>query len=317
MDGQALRNVILCELYEAYFLADGELDLTCVRDRTGYDQNSFRRVVERMMYDGLIRSLGIGRSHKIMDLGIEAVESGNLGHDELVRQNRKAKILILKTLADVFEHEGPEVFIDYHDLAERISLDANLVWANLELLSIHVEWETVDRIAFRISPFGLNRVDGYRQFVRIIQEFEELSVMEPRSRGRALQKLLAKVFAYQGWPQFEGLRTSNEEMDIIVYRGREYYFIECKWEKGPVETEVVDKLSGKLARRPDVKGIIASMSGFSKGSIAAVQGHANTRVILLFGPRDVSSMIHGETMLESLIDDKYREFVTRQKVVFE
>jgi len=63
-------------------------------------------------------------------------------------------------------------------------------------------------------------------------------------------------------------------MDVMIHKGRDFFGIECKWEKKPIQAGVIRELFGKLGNRIDVKGIIVSMSGFSKGAIVEVQGYA-------------------------------------------
>lgn len=76
-------------------------------------------------------------------------------------------------------------------------------------------------------------------------------------------------------------------MDVLFYREREYYLVECKWEKDPIEAPIVRELSGKLANRWDVRGVIASMSGFSIGAVIQAQEYAGKHIILFFGPADI------------------------------
>jgi hypothetical protein len=105
-------------------------------------------------------------------------------------------------------------------------------------------------------------------------------------------------------------------MDVIVYREREYYLVECKWEKVPVEAGVIREFYGKLGNRVDVRGIAVSMSGFAGGAVKQVRDYRNDRIILLFGPDDVRSMVYERVAFDELLNQKYRAFVTRGRVVF-
>ena len=318
MSLQELEKAVLSKLYEAYFNSHHKLDYNDLREQVRGDEESFRKLVGKLIYDKLIRDFETDEKLKMTHLGIEHVEELKIGPEELIRTNENVRFFLLEILAEVFEKEGSASFVHYKDLAKRVGFDSNLVWANLELLSFGggIDNQGIDLIYFRISRFGLQRVASYRSQIEIIDEFERLSEMQPQPRGLALEKLLAKVLGYQGWPQLRGVRNESEEIDIIVYRAHEYYFIECKWEKNPIEAEVVHKLIGKLTTRVDVKGMVVSMSGFSKGAVQSVRDHANTRVVLLFGPEDLRSIIFGQVGFDKLLDEKYREFVTRKKVLY-
>ena len=140
--------------------------------------------------------------------------------------------------------------------------------------------------------------------------------MSPQPRGRAFQKLFAKIIGRDGWSQEEGARTAHEEMDVIVHREREYYLVECKWEKDPMEAEVVRELYGKLSNRVGVQGIIVSMASFTQGAIKQAEDYANSRVILFFGPKNLHKMVYGQISFAALLTAKYQQLITRKKVEF-
>ena len=62
-------------------------------------------------------------------------------------------------------------------------------------------------------------------------ELETISSFEPQKRGREFQSFFAKLVLREGWEKEEGVRTLSEEMDVMIHKGREFYLIECKWEK--------------------------------------------------------------------------------------
>jgi len=310
-----IEHAILAALYAAWAISDGGCNLYSMREELGWSEGTFQKVIDRMEYENLIEPASVA-THVITSRGIIYAEDNHLVSLERSQENKDCRTLLFEALAKLYDEKGPHARSHYMILARDQSLDENLSMKNLHVLRVLGYLEEPALGCYKLSHKGLATFEDYEKRRGIADEFERVRGMQPQARGRALQKLLANVFEYQGWPQLEGLRTSNEEMDIIVNKGREYYFIECKWEKYPVQTEVVDKLVGKLVRRPDVKGIVASMSGFTKGIVEAVKSHANTRVILLFGPEDLQALIHGHVTLEALIDEKYREFATRHTVLF-
>ena len=105
-------------------------------------------------------------------------------------------------------------------------------------------------------------------------------------------------------------------MVVIVYLEREYYLIECKWEKLPVEAHVVRELYGKLANSVDVKGIMVSMSGFTSGADKQVADYAGQKVILLFGPDDIRSIADTSRGFEDLLNMKYDALITSRKGIW-
>ena len=140
--------------------------------------------------------------------------------------------------------------------------------------------------------------------------------MKPQPRGEAFQRLFAKVVEQNGWSQQESVRTPHEEMDVVIYRGREYYLAECKWERDPIQAPVVRELYGKLGNRAGMQGIVVSMSGFTKGAMKQVQDYKNDKIILLFGREDVYSLIYERASLDELLAEKSSMLVIRGMVVF-
>ena len=115
----------------------------------------------------------------------------------------------------------------------------------------------------------------------------------------------------------EGVRTSYEEMDVIIYKAREYYLIECKWMKGPIEASVIREFYGKLSHRAGVDGIVVSMSGFTAGAVGEVKKQLHSKVILLFGPKDVEALVYENAGFEDLLNQKHQAVMTQENVLFE
>lgn len=103
---------------------------------------------------------------------------------------------------------------------------------------------------------------------------------------------------------------------MIVSRGRDFYLVECNWKKDPVGAAVIRELHGKLSNRVGVHGVCVSMSGFTCGTVEQVAKFANQKIILLFGPIDVNSMVCEDSQFDALLTEKYRALVTRQKVSY-
>ena len=111
------------------------------------------------------------------------------------------------------------------------------------------------------------------------------------------------------------MKTSNEEIDVVIYHDREFFLVECKWEKEPLETKEIGAFYSKLAKREGVKGVIVSMSGFTKGALKEVLSHMGDRAMLLIGPADISSLVDQNVSLEESINEKYTQLVTKLKVL--
>lgn len=316
MNNPEIQIEILRNLYEFHFTSEGKENLNEICEQGECDKTMFWNVANRMSHEGLIKAWAMGGLYRITAYGIIYSEEQGIAPEELLKENQHARILILDFLARVYEEHGNFADAYIEQLAEETELETGVLRNNLQVLSELGYIEPVAMGSYKITYSGLDAVASWRQRTSVAEEFETISKMRPQPRGRALQKLLAGVFEMQGWSQEEGARTSNEEMDIIVFQGREYYLFECKWEKDPIEASVIRELYGKLGNRVDVRGAVVSMSGFTSGAVKQVEDYVGSRVILLFGPNDVHSMVYGEATFDDLLDEKYRRLITQREIVF-
>jgi hypothetical protein len=112
------------------------------------------------------------------------------------------------------------------------------------------------------------------------------------------------------------LRTDHEEIDVVFSKGREYFLVECKWENQPIGPGVVREFFGKLSNRIGVRGILISMSGFTSGSIKQVIKFASNKIILFFGPEDISKLVIEAHSFDEMLNMKYKAFVTKNEIKY-
>jgi hypothetical protein len=150
---------------------------------------------------------------------------------------------------------------------------------------------------------------------KLVQRYEDLrspsSVLSPQERGIEFQRLIAELTEQEGWEQEEGVRTANEEIDVVLYHDSAVHLIECKWESVPIEAQVVRDFHGKLAKRAGAVGLIFSMSGFTSGAKQESLEWSGQSRILLLDRKDSEAILYGKTSLDSLIKSKVRDWVRR------
>lgn len=316
MNETEVRNEILRHLYDAFFLSESNPNLKVMAEQRGWEKTPFWNLIERMRGEQLIKGAAMGGFYAIDVFGILEAEETAIAPKELIKANQDARIRILLALTKVYEEQGNLHSVPNAELYERTGLERIQATANLLVLHNLYLAEPFGNGCTRLTLRGLYEVEKYRKDSSLADEFESISELNPQQRGRALQKLIARIVERDKWAQEEGLRTSNEEMDVIVFRDREYYLLESKWEKDPIEASVVRELFGKLSNRIDVRGIIASMSGFTQGAVQQVHDYSGQRIILLFGSVDVRALVYSETTFEELLNEKYKALVTKRIVEF-
>jgi hypothetical protein len=307
MEGQILQR-----LYEPFFLSFDGANLRDWPEEQGVDRVTFFNLLDQMSNAGFITG-GMGGNYRITGRGVVRAEELGVTSADLTRTNQKARTGILLALAKVYEEKGSLYSAYKWDLEKELGIEGNIRTGNLRVLTELGYAEPTQNTGHRITDLGLSAVAEYRKTKGIADEFERISELAPQPRGRALQKLVARMIGQQGWDTDEGVRTSHEEMDVIVWHEREYYLLECKWEKDPIEASIVRELFGKLNNRVGVNGIVMSMSGFSGGAAKQTEDYAGQRVILLFGEEGIKKLVYGQERFTDLLNIKYRQLATKRK----
>lgn len=314
---QSIESKIILKLYEAFFEGESSYGMYQIQEELRLDEVPFWNIVDRLDHKNIVKAHAGGGFYKITPSGIIYAENQSIAPEQLKAKNRQIRTKTLELLEEIYSIGGIYSDIAYEEIAQKCNLDPNDVVYNLMILDELGYVEARTGITYSITHKGLDSVEDWKNKILLVEELERITKFKPQQRGRELQKLIAKVIEQQGWYQEEGGRTSNEEMDVIVFQGREYYLLESKWEKKPIEAPVARELYGKLGNRADVRGILVSMSNFTAGTEKQVIDYVNEKVILLFGEKDIRSMITWEKTFEDLLNHKYRELVIRKKVVFE
>ncbi len=310
----SIRDAILRELYFAF--SKGEL-LVGISDLS----NSLEKT-EAELYEALVdlhkddfSSAVTNDSYKISPEGVIYVENNKLVPDVMVSENRALRRKMLDEFAIIHEKYKGSQSLHVETIADTIKSDVHIILNNADALT-HLGFIAPNFIGdFKITDGGLWDIKNRREQQELSLEFRRISEMKPHQRGREFQEFIAKLASREGWRQEVSLKTSNEEIDIILFRNREFLFVECKWENKPIEASVVRDFYGKLDTREGVVGIIISMSGFTKGAIGYVESQIGKKIILLFGSGDINSIVNGETNLEDLINEKHRQLITRKIVL--
>ncbi len=311
-----IEETIVRTLYDGWFQNNLIVHLVGLRDEKGWDRITYDKAISRLVELSLIRAMTGNEGYSLQPQGIIYAENEGIASPSQIEACRHLRTRLLALLGTVYDEQGPWAYENFQQLAADTDSDAHFVLHNLQLLNKLGYIEPVASSGFKLSHQGLDAVAQWHQQNALAQELEEISKLKPHPRGRALQKLFARRVEQDGWSQAESVRTSHEEMDVVVWRGREYYLVECKWESKRIEAAVVRELHGKLSNRVGVRGIIVSMSGFTQGATQQVKDHAGSNIILLFGPEDVRSLLRHEVTFDALLDEKYGKLVMKRDVVW-
>jgi len=313
---EEIRKSILSTLYLDNFTAEGEKNLEEMRIKLGVEPTKFNNLVDKMSYEGLIKAWTAGYNYIIQANGILIAEEESIPPDDIVAKNRRIRTVALDRLANVFAVHGGFADLDVMKIAEEMGISEREVFDNLQLLEDIGYVEHVAASLFKITFKGLDAVQEWQKKVSLSEMLEEITGLPHQVRGIKFQTLMREVLVRDGWQSEESVKTEHEEMDIIFSKGREYYLVECKWQKGSIEARIVRELFGKVSNRVGVHGVLFSWSGFTSGAIQQGRDYASQKIIIFFGPKDIEALIKEGKIFDDMLNSKYKAYVTRTQVEF-
>ncbi len=286
------------------------------RELINIDKNLIERIGDELEDKGFIKGLKSSPYGEITPFGIIEAEKREIISAERIQRNGEIRYKILELGFNMYETHHYDESVHINDIK---NFNSNELNCNADFLKDRELIYFDSTNTFHIKPSGIKQFQIWQKqkyFQDEFRELSELNQMTPQQRGKRLETLIAEVSEFVGWEQEPNVQTSYEQIDVVINKNREYYLIECKWEKDPSEAEVIDKLFGKLSRRAGTNGILMSMSGFSKGSVECVKDFTNQKLILLFGKKDIEQIISNPDSFEKLFNEKYKELVMRRNVIW-
>lgn len=247
--------------------------------------------------------------------GIDYAEKQNLVDAEKVSYHWELRHKILSLFYQLHESEERSD-IHLNNLSYELNIDTGKLAQELHVLS------ALDYVKQSEQSISGKGIEYWKEHL-LLESFEcdfldlaNLRGITPQKRGLALQRHLAKVINFAGYPTEESVKRSHEEIDITIEYNGNYYLTECKWVKKKTESGIIRELYGKIENRSEMRGICFSMSGFTEGAEKQVFENANKRTILLFGKEDVLQVINNPKSFKSLLDEKLKKLLIKKEVLW-
>ena len=193
MNQEDIERVLLKRLYEPFFREREGLNIANIRKELGIDETIFSNTVDEMCHKGLIRSRAAGWYYEIDARGVINAENEGISPEGLTKENQHIRTVVLNRLAKAYEEGGSLADVHIQPLSQNLDIDINLLVNNLQILEDLGYIEPVASGSCKITYSGLDAVKEWRQRSSFVDEFEQILELKPQPRGRALQKLLAKV----------------------------------------------------------------------------------------------------------------------------
>ena len=317
MDKQEIENSILKFYYEGWERHEMRSLENLINDSPQADKRAFEKVRDRMGRDNLLEVKTFGGIAEITCWGVLAAEERQIIIREKVVSNAKIRYKILELAANAEENDENEGFVNSFEMTIDIAQEHSGIDQNLYLLHDAGLIEKSTTALFRITDLGRDNLERWQQHQQIADEYERISQLSPQIRGKELEKLFSKVISIAGWKADLDVQTGYEQIDVVVHKSREFYLVECKWEKNPIEASVVSELIGKLSKRVLTNGILLSISGFTSGAVSNAQDSTAFKTVLLFGKKDLEGLIADPFSFEILLTEKYNSLISKRKVIYQ
>ncbi|NUM81196.1 restriction endonuclease [bacterium] len=271
---------------------------------------------EIMQHKGVI-DLCAGHFYEISPKGILEAENRNYISELEMRKILGERIRILKILNDRREKHGPmDGYVDITDMLTNLNSDKEL--NNLaRTLTFLQSLGYIRPLSNQESVITDEGVVYYRKLYarqNISSRFDSISNLLPKRRGQEFQKLFADVIEQYDWRKESEVRTPHEEIDIVINKNREFYLLECKWQKKKIQSGDIGKLFSRIASRSGTNGIFVSMSDYTSGAIKNIIELLPLKVIIPFTRSDVLKLINYEANFDNLINLKYTLLITKKEV---
>lgn len=314
---EEIFNEVLVYLYFAWNRGDYDDSLKKLFEQKSWDETVFTNVIDRAEDEGWISVVANQLMYKINAAGIFKVEEQRLVSEETITKNSKIRTDILKRLAELYQTEGLHAELQFTDMLEELGISQTDLFINVDFLRDAGYVDSICQGCIQITHEGIDAITAWKHKNTYSEHFQDIKQLNPQKRGLEFQRLFADYLNEVGWETSESVKSTNEEIDIIINKVREYFLLECKWLKDPVGAEVIREFYAKLANRSETKGIVVSMSGYTVGAIKQIKDYLASKLIIPFNQNDVNRLINFEEDFDALLDKKYKKLVSKREVLLE
>jgi restriction endonuclease Mrr len=140
-----------------------------------------------------------------------------------------------------------------------------------------------------------------QQLAALRDAFGRALLMEPTTRGYALEKIFSDLMRISGVPVVEPFRIVGEQLDGAIKYDGHHYLVELKWVKEKLQPAEIGSFYFKVDGKLGARGIVIAMNGYSEGVVESVSKGKELKVLLLDG-NHLANVIYGHYTFAALLD---------------
>jgi hypothetical protein len=149
------------------------------------------------------------------------------------------------------------------------------------------------------------------------------SQVDPQRRGKALEKVLNRLFATSGLKVREAFTVASgpngaitEQIDGAIELDGHVYVVEMKWLKDKVGTELGQHAARVMVRPPDVRAIYISASGYTEGAIQIAREFLSHRLCVLVELEELYACLNTGGEIVELLREKISRAILHKEVLY-
>jgi restriction system protein len=128
-------------------------------------------------------------------------------------------------------------------------------------------------------------------------------------RGKQIEKLLSDLCAVEGIQIREPFEIRNggtpeEQVDGVVMADGHLYLVEVKWWSDPIDIIPMSHHLLRLFRRPDVRGLFISNSGYTDAAVQACKDVLSQKLMVLAELNELICLLEGDRRVENWLREK-------------
>lgn len=313
-----LELALLRKLYETWCMGNGTERLGVFEwaSEAGVDWKLAERCLRDLTERGLAKVVAMGARVTLSAQGVLHAENQVPVEVRLPNQLLRERIL-LACLGKEEHEDRPRVRWETL-LQETGAEDGGLERNAMLLKDLFLGTWSISGY-YQLTATGVQaalRVQAVRARAERFERLKEGADFSEQQRGHEVEVLLDEIANSESWATERNVRATGEEQDLVINKGPEYYLLESRWLKKPVEASAVREFSERVTARSGVGGLFFSMSGFSSGAVKWAEERLSSRLMLFFGPKDIEGLMTGQASFSDLLAEKRHAAISRRRVSF-
>ena len=265
-------------------------------------------------------ALGLTSENSLNKLGTYAKDFLNDPEMALVfyrtaqRISRNNPIVLNNIAGLLIELNDESYYQEIHRLLDKAKIfaDRRFTWWQINLNKLY----KIKGKKYKPKARNLLKSKGatYSFYDRRLEYYKIEEIEDPHERGREFERYINDLISISFTESLGSHVAPGIQIDgFFIHRGFPFR-VEVKWRKPALEAKYIREFLGRL-QLASLHGVFISMSGFTDNAIDHAKRMMTRKCILLINKTDILKVVEGELSFNVLIDLKYYNFYTKERII--